>query len=236
MAIRRAARSPVSELSQFIQAWDEITQRLWKGRKYSNDVLDDPTFRAFAERQHNILPATVKFVRDFQRQFNPSSDSPGELSERQPTHRELVQYARQYDRLRLLTVLEKLNVAAEERGIDPSALINFRIAMKSNAESEQLGDAAWTTVERLRNRASIEQADRRENTAATSPTAKQLARVRAAIKRAGKSASPKLVMSAMKQDNSKGQGMKQQPFRACLKLLTERGEFTGNERTRKATK
>jgi len=159
MAVERAVSITVPELSRLVQAWDEITQRLWKGRKYSKDVLDDPDFRAFADRQHNILPRMVNFIREFKQQFNPSGGSPAELSERNPTRKELVEYARQFDRLRLLTVLEQLNFAAEERGIDPSSLINFRAAVRLNTETELLGDAAWTTVERLRNRVRIESAD-----------------------------------------------------------------------------
>lgn len=66
------------------------------------------------------------------------------------------------------------------------------------------------------------------------PTQQQIDRVRRAIAKVGKSATPKMVMSRMKIDHPEGEGMKEQPFRACLKLLTERGEFTGNERIRKA--
>jgi len=66
------------------------------------------------------------------------------------------------------------------------------------------------------------------------PTRQQIARVRAAINAVGKSASPKLVMNAMKADNTNNSGMKEQTFRKCLQLLTERGEFSGNQRTRAA--
>ena len=75
-----------------------------------------------------------------------------------------------------------------------------------------------------------------ETLAPGEPTQRQITRVRAAIKTTGKSASPKRVLTALKADNAKGEGMKEQTFRKCLQKLTERGEFNGNERTRTAKK
>ncbi len=63
---------------------------------------------------------------------------------------------------------------------------------------------------------------------------RQIARVRAAIAIVGKSATPRMVLSRMKQDDPAGKGMKDQPFYRCLKRLTELGEFSGYERIRTA--
>lgn len=71
-----------------------------------------------------------------------------------------------------------------------------------------------------------------ETTLPSGPSAKQLARVREAIKAAGRRATSARVLATMKGDNTEGKGMRRTVFLECLEHLATDGKYVGHKLAR----
>ncbi len=161
MTNRHTAKITAVDVMRLVEEFDNITARLWRGFPYKKEHLERPDFLDFVARRTSGFAAmadSVKSLRVSRTRGDRIRKNITSLAK--PTQQDLAEYARDFDRGRLLALLKELSRAAVAWDVDPGPFIELRGAVlvvmaggSTDSETDSVKNPAWTKVRELELRA-----------------------------------------------------------------------------------
>jgi|GEM_PF-1852163 len=154
MAKTSAVKISADDVLRLVDEFDNITARLWRpGFPYRKVDLERPDFLDYVTRLTKTLESASSLNVPTRSRSLKSIARNGQAK---PSRQELLSYARDFDRGRLVALLKDLSRAAVDWGVDPGPFIELRGAVlvvmaggAADAETDTLKNPAWTKARTL---------------------------------------------------------------------------------------